>query len=174
MGVSSALRRVNKVTNNRAVQAGKFGFDSANVIRRTLKAIRAVSASWLIGTFVIPFWCTHLIFWIVALAGIGVEANFFTSILPGVTVFQVFSTLGVVMGLLMMMVAGAVYAFRFVPWWRHPASFFGFGVCLCLSVFPYTFGIFPWVLIWCVIVVAVQSGLVKDDSLQTGDAGEVA
>lgn len=173
MGISNALQRANRVTNNRGVKYGKHVLEKQSLVRKTLKTIKAVSASWMSGLIILPMWNIHLVLWVVSLAGIGVETlPVLGYVLPGQTIFQAFSLLGVVWGLLMMLVPAAIYSFRFVNWWSNTASMITFGLCLAFSVCPGIFGLLPWVLFWCAVVVTTQTQDPQEDGLQTGGENE--
>jgi hypothetical protein len=147
-----------KRLNSRGARLGSRAFEGDSIERNLMKRVRAVTASLTIITVLTPFWLAHFVMWFFSLAGAGAESlTFFSYFLPGQTVFFAFSLMGAVWGLLLMGVATIIFTVYLVDWYSG-FKIIAWGVCLALSMAPLLFGLFPYVFLWCGVVVLLQTG----------------
>lgn len=120
---------------------------------QTIAKIQAITAGVFILWGTLPFFVPQFLFWIIGLAGLIVESNFFVGwILPGQETFYVSYIMILVIGTGSMFYAAVMFNLRGVDCFGgHRMLYF----LLCLTGYFVVFlNLVPWVALWVLTVIA--------------------
>lgn len=117
----------------------------------------AYAASTFILWTVVPFYVTQVLFWMLGLAGIGLETVPFAGewFLPGVEIYMVSYLVIVIIGICSMVYAAVVYFTRRVDAFSGVKTLV-FMLCVT-GYFVFFLNAFPWVIGWILCVIYTQN-----------------
>ncbi len=123
----------------------------------SVRKIRATTATTLIMWTALPFYIPQALFWMVGLAGLGIETlPIVGNFSPGLEIFALGYFIAAGIGICSMFYAAWIYTIRGVSCFNGMKTFIF--IC-CLTGYMVVFlNLFPWIVLWLLSVV-----LIKDD-----------
>lgn len=177
-GATRLARGVRKAGRGRGIQVDADGSSARTVrvpqgtdfrssagvssaVSTLMERAKAIRASWIIGTFILPFYPIQLFFGLVQLAGFAGEYageqylwGLGAVAIPGQTIFAAGYIMTLIFSCFAMFAAAFLYTVQGINWLRG-FGFLSFVLCTVLCFVP-VLNIFPWLVAWILIVVGAQ------------------